>query len=283
MSSPNGEDATKNNGTSTIATTNVNYTAKDLQDRMERNRLEALGKRTAAQRETANALQNLTDQTQSQIQKLQERALYDEIRCQSVAHNSENVKFTKSSVYVNTFNPSTLNADPLPTQPVPECPQFSKLLLAAREGILTPEMVNWIVANTHDMAKSPDQSSTNTTTMLKKCSSVHDDTDDGPPPLLRVVQTESLRGSHLSYLCPSTCNHTCTDNLSPVSVATDNLDYVDLTDLPDDNANEPPSKKYKAATIEVTLRVKMPGNNHPIVKNYEFNINSNSSGASDNK
>ena len=261
MSSPNGEDVTTNNGTSTIATTNVNYTAKDLEDRMERNRLEALGKRTAAQRETANALQNLTDQTQSQIQKLQERALYDEIRCQSVAHNSENVKFTKSSVYVNTFNPSTLNADPLPTQRVPECPQFSKLLLAAREGILTPEMVNWIVANTP----------------------VHDDTDDGPPPLLRVVQTESLRGSHLSYLRPSTCNHTCTDNLSPVSVATDNLDYVDLTDLPDDNAKEPPEKKYKAATVEVTLRVKIPGNNHPIVKNYEFNINSNSSGASDNK
>lgn len=261
MSSPNGEDVTTNNGTSTIATTNANYTAKDLEDRMERNRLEALGKRTAAQRETANALQNLTDQTQSQIVKLQERALYDEIRCHAVTHNSENMKFTNSSVYVNTFNPSTLNADPLSTQRVPECPQFSKLLLAAREGILTPEMVNWIVANTP----------------------VHDDTDDGLPPLLQVVQTESPCGSHSSYLRPSTCNHTCSDTLSPVTVATKNLDYVDLTDLPDDNAKEPPEKKYKAATVEVTLRVKIPGNNHPIVKNYEFNINSNSSGASDKK
>ena len=72
MSSPNGDDVTTNNGTSTIANTNVNYTATDLQNRMERNRLDALGKRTAAQRETVNALQNLTDQMQTQIQKLQE-------------------------------------------------------------------------------------------------------------------------------------------------------------------------------------------------------------------
>jgi hypothetical protein len=283
MSSPNGDDVTTNNGTSTIANTNVNYTATDLQNRMERNRLDALGKRTAAQRETANALQNLTDQTQTQIQKLQERALYDEIRCHAVADNSENLKFTKSSVYVNTFNPPTLNADPLPTQRAPECPLFSKLLFAAREGILTPEMVNLIMDNTHDMAKSPDQFTSNTTTMLKKYTSVDSDTDDGSPPLLRVVQNGNLRGSHLSSLHPSTYSHTCPDNLSPVSVATDNLHYVDLTDLPDDNANKPPNKKYKATSIEVNLRVKLPGNKHPIVKTFEFNINSNSSGVADNK
>jgi hypothetical protein len=276
MSSSNGNDATKINATSAITTTNVNYTKKELKDRMERNRLEAQGKRNAAQRETANALQNLTDQMQTQIQKLQERAKYDEIRCQAVADTSQNLKFTDSLVYVNTFNPSVINADPLPTQRAPDCPQISKLLFAVKEGILSPEMVNWIMVNMHNMGKSLDKASTKTSTMLKMCPPVDSDTDDGPPPLLPYLRSESLRH-------PSTCNDTCTDNLSPVSVATDNVDVVDLTDLSDDNANEPSNKKYKTATIEVNLRVKMPGNNHPIMKNYQFNIHSNGSSVGDNK
>jgi hypothetical protein len=193
------------------------------------------------------------------------------------------MKFNGSSVYVNSFNPALLSADPLPCQRAPECPQLTKLLFAVKEGVLSPEMVNWIMINTHDKANSPHEASAITTTMLKNCPPIDSDADDLPPLLVPYLRTDRFPHSHVSSILPRTCKDTATDNLSPVSVVTNNAEVVDLTNLPDDSSNEPPMKKYKTATIELTIRVKMPGNIHPIVKNSQFSINSNGSSDGSNK
>jgi hypothetical protein len=79
------------------------------------------------------------------------------------------MQFHGSSVYVNTFNPALLDADLLPTQRAPECPHLTKMLIAVKEGVLQPEMINWGMVCMHDMAKSPDDASTMTSTFSRKC------------------------------------------------------------------------------------------------------------------
>ena len=177
-------------------------------------------------------------------------------------------------MYVNTFNPALLHADPLPTQRAPECPHLTKMLIAVKEGVLNPEMINWGMVRMHDMAKSQDDASTMTSTFLRKCPPVESDADDLPPPLLPYLRTEHLPHSHVLSSLLSTCNETASDNLSPMSVVRNNQEVVDLTNLPDEVSIEPPKKRYKTATIELTIRVKIPGKIHPLVKNVQFNIDS---------
>jgi hypothetical protein len=85
----------------------------ELNLRMEQNRLEAKRKRQQSQRETANTLQALTLQQQEQVQKLQQYALYDQLRENTTvrfngasSNTPGNLKFGgDSSAYVSTFNP----------------------------------------------------------------------------------------------------------------------------------------------------------------------------------
>ena len=85
----------------------------ELNLRMEQNRLEAQRKRQQSQRETANTLQALTLQQQEQVQKLQQYALYDQLRENTTvrfngasSNTPSNLKFGgDSSAYVSTFNP----------------------------------------------------------------------------------------------------------------------------------------------------------------------------------
>jgi hypothetical protein len=277
MSSLKDNVTSKPNATSTATSAIVNTTEKEFQHHMDHKRLEAQVKRNAAQRETAIALQHLADQTQSHIQKLQERVLYDEIRVQTGAVSSQKLNFTDSSTHVNTFNPPDINVDVLPTERNPDCPQISKLICAAQEGIFSPQMVKWILSNSQLIETFSEHAAEKSSSALNNWATIDSVTSDGPPPLIPYLHNKSL--SH-----PSICKEgTCLDNVSPVSVGTNNVEVVDLTDASDDNACVRSKKRYKSTTIEVNLRVKMPGNTHPVVKNYQFDVASNGSNVPDTK
>ena len=102
----------------------------ELNLRMEQNRLEAQRKRQQSQRETANTLQALTLQQQEQVQKLQQYALYDQLRENTTvrfngasSNTPGNLKFGgDSSAYVSTFNPPPpFNMKPLNSPVDNEC------------------------------------------------------------------------------------------------------------------------------------------------------------------
>jgi hypothetical protein len=64
---------------------------------------------------------------------------------------------------------------------------------------------------------------------------------------------------------------TPTDSDSCIIINTQTAEVIDLTGNPIEANIEPPKKKYKHTTVELTVSVTMPGLSHPFVKTMHIN------------
>jgi uncharacterized small protein (DUF1192 family) len=230
------DHVTKNDNHKTKPSTTSNDEAA-LNLHIEQNRLEAQRKRQQAQRETANTLQALTLQQQEQVQKLQQYALYDQlredtaIRSNGASSNSPgNLKFgDDSSAYVSTFNPP---------------PPFNmKALNSGVAHMHTPPVDNERIMTKAALLPVLGAGATNSSPQKQP--------------------SHNNEGASVTFASSSTSSSTVQ---SPK--------IIDLTNESTEISNEPPKKKSKTTTIEVTVIVTIPGLSHPLVKKMQSTVKS---------
>jgi hypothetical protein len=272
----------KKNPTSTTENMRTDLPPAELDAIIEQHHLEAQRKRSESQREAANKLQALTLQQQEQIRRLQEHAKYDLLRrntgCRpslpsgmATSNTPTNLKFDSSSVFVATFNPPPHNPKEPPKQHLPESNKPSEMKKTARNGNLQPQMPNSRVANIHDAVKTATNSSIHPITPSVENNFAQ--TRAFIPPALKK-DANMPQANLLPFLGAETeapplefaaDPPTCDDNSSNSQVS-HSPEIIDLTDGCTEGSNEPPKKKGKTTSVEVTVIVKMPGLGQPSVK-----------------
>jgi uncharacterized small protein (DUF1192 family) len=272
MNTRSGKDNNKTNPTTT--TSDVSQAELDL--RIEQNRLEAQKRRKESQREAASTLQALTLQQQEQVRKLQEHVLYDQLREDTASRTTlpsnrasdntlNNLKFDGSSVYVATFNPPPPHNMKLP---------------------------DWGMSHIHVPHKTPRDSSTMTITPntnnnfanafeLPPVKNVATMPQDTLLPLLGAEPPDLFpHGKSTTPTQPTLTQRSCSDECGSV-VAQDSYratphspKVIDLTNESTESSTEPPKKRNKTTTIEVTVIVTMPGLAQPSVKKMQSTVES---------
>ena len=244
MSVPKEKDDARPGPGTTIGPMRDDVSQKDLNVRIEQNRVEAQKRRNHSQLETANKLHALALQQQEQIRKLQEHASYNQLReisspCKmaSLKNHPNNVQKHNSSVYVSTFNPPHDNDSSMIT--------------------ITPNSVNKFGNPAGcNMPSTPDSHTT-----MPKAPLV---------PLLRSQQETPSGESIPSPSRPEVIDMVNDNSHEPSKrrqgESIPSPSRPEVIDMTNDSSHEPSKKRHKGTTVKVTVIVNMPEHAGPSVK-----------------